>query len=147
MNLILDLLYWLKDKLLGILSWLADWFMSISMFEKLIVLCTIPAFFAVTEPVARFRIFEAYYSINNPFSVYMIGIVIVMFVTRAFRWQYNFAVRIGLNLYYLAWVVYIGAAREISKAPYETSSGYYLNLLVPLLFIALSSASYFLNEE
>lgn len=147
MNLIIDILVFIKDKLMSAATYIINRFMEINIFEKGIVINAIPAFFAVTMPMAGFYMMEINWPINNPLAVYMIGIIIVMIATQYLIGKYFFAARIGLNLYYLAWVIYLGVAREISKAPYEISAGYYINLLVPVIYAALAAGSYFAGDK
>lgn len=146
LNFLLDVLYWIRNLILGILGSAFNHFMSINHFEKAVFINVIPAFFAATLPIAQFYIFNTWYGINNPYTVYLIFIVFIMFVTHFFRGIYVFALRAGLNIYYLAWVIYLGAAGAISPAPYEIASGYYMNLLVPVLYAGFAAGSYLYEE-
>lgn len=121
-------------------------FLDISIPEKIIFLNTIPALFAIVLPVARFYIFERYFNINNPLAVYMIGIVIIMFASLYIRSTIIFPVRLVLNGYYLFWVIYIPLAGELTKAqPHEIYAGYYLNIIVPAVYILASVFSFILR--
>lgn len=116
-------------------------FMEINIFDKGIVILTILAFAAVVAPMAQYKIFDAYTSINNPIAHYMIGIVFVMLATVYFPGMISMMVRIVINLAYMIGVIYLGATHEISKAPYELSAGYYLNIIAPLFYIVLALAA------
>lgn len=147
MNILIELLLWIKDRILAILGFLFDYFMSINHFEKGIFINIIPAFFAVTLPVAEFYIFNNWYGINNPYAVYLLFIVFFMFITHFLRGKIILILRAGINIYYLAWVIYIGASGNLSAASYEVASGYYMNIITPLIYIAFSSGSFFLYAD
>jgi hypothetical protein len=143
LEFILDLLKQLLQFIVGVLSWLYDHFMEFSLFEKGVVLAVIPAFLAVILSVARFPLFGTYFYVNNPLAVYMIGIVIIMGITHFFPGIVSLSVRILVNLYYLFWVFYIELAGQIAQTQYTLTAGYYVNLVVPLIFVALSILSFF----
>ena len=147
LNMIMDLFAWIFNYIKRICVILLEKFMEINMLEKGIVLVTILAFAAVVAPMARYIIFDSYFTINNPIAHYMIGIVIAMLVTVYFPGLITMIARVFLNLAYMIGVIYLQAAHEISKAPYELSAGYYLNIIVPLLYIGLSLASGLLSRE
>ncbi|MBP7734919.1 MAG: hypothetical protein KA369_02990 [Spirochaetes bacterium] len=121
--------------------------MEINICEKAIVISTIIAFAAVVAPMARYRIFDVYFYINNPIAHYMVGIVLVMIVTVYIPGLIAMAIRVILNILYLVDVIYLQAAHEISKAPYEVTVGYYLNIIIALVYIVLSLGSFFLFRE
>ncbi|HRZ25659.1 MAG TPA: hypothetical protein P5295_02535 [Spirochaetota bacterium] len=148
MNLILDLLSRLYDLMKRMAEWAVDRFLRQNIFEKIVILLCIPGFIAVSVPVARYYIFESYFYINNPFAVYMIGVMIVMFAARYFTPLVCLTVREIVNMYYLAWLVYLHLSRELSRAPYELTSGYYLNIAVPAAFMAVSLLAFvFFRDE
>ena len=120
----------------------AEWFLEINFFEKLIVITAVPSFFAIILPVARYYIFETWFMINNPLAVYLIGIVFVMGVTIFFPGTLSLIIREFLNGLYLANVILMQVSHNISKAPYELSTGYYVNLAVPVIFMILGLLSY-----
>lgn len=143
LEFIVDLLKQLLQFLVRILSWLYDHFMDFSFFEKGVVVAVIPAFLAVILSVARFRLFGTNFYVNNPLAVYMVAIVIIMGVTHFFPGFVSLAVRVLLNLYYLFWVFYIELAGQIAQTEYALTAGYYVNLAVPVIFVALSVLSFF----
>jgi len=120
----------------------AEWFLEINFFEKLIVITAVPSFFAIILPVARYYIFETWFMINNPLAVYLIGIVFVMGLTVFFPGTLSLIIREFLNGLYLANVILMQVSHNISKAPYELSTGYYVNLAVPVIFMILGLLSY-----
>ncbi|MCU0848671.1 MAG: hypothetical protein MUD12_12365 [Spirochaetes bacterium] len=146
-DLLIDLIKWIFDFLRSVAESAIGKFQEINLFEKLIVVNTIAAFFAIVLPMARYFIFETYFTINNPLAVHLIGIVVVMFAAMYFPGLKTFIAREALNAYYLGWVIYIGAAREISKAPYEITFGYYLNLIVPAIYMVLSFLSFIVYRD
>ena len=52
-----------------------------------------------------------------------------------------------LNALYLLDIIYLQAAHEISKAPYELTAGYYLNIIAPAVYIILALGSGLLYRE
>ncbi len=142
MDLILDLLKSFLDLLKRTAEWLIDRFLELNIFDRLLVVSTVAAFFSIVLPVARYFIFDSWFVINNPLAVYMIGIVALVFGSFYIPPFYAFIIRTVAPLYYLGWVIYLHAAREISKAPYEITWGYWLNIAVPLLYTALAVMSF-----
>ncbi len=141
LNLLADLVLWIFNTIKKILVIVFEKFLEINIFEKGIVINTFTAFVAVVLPVARYYIFEQYFYINNPVAHYLIGIVMIMLVTVYFPGLATMLVRIAVSLLYLADVIYLHSAHEISKAPYEITAGYYLNVAVPIIYIVLAAAS------
>jgi len=117
-------------------------FIEANIFDKLIVILTIPAFFAVVMPVGRFYIFETWSYINNPLAVYLIGIAAVMAVTLYFKGIVPLVIRLSVSVIYLIAVIYIHFAGGISKGPYELTNGYFLNIILPPVYVIFSFLSY-----
>lgn len=147
LNLILDLVSWIYNLIKRICSRLFEKFLEINIFEKCIVVATLLAFAAAVAPMARYMIFDAYFSINNPAAHYLIGIALVMLVTVYYPGLIPMLVRVGINLLYLIDIIYLQAAHEISKAPYELSAGYYLNVICPVVYIILALGSGLANRN
>jgi len=141
-DLLIDILSQIGKFIMNLLSWIYENFMDLSFFEKMITISFVPAFFAVILSVAKFHLFNTYYYINNPLAVYMIGIVFVMIATHFFPGTVSLAIRIISNAYYLFWVIYIHIGKGIAQTDYSLSPGYFVNLGVPILLIALSVFSY-----
>jgi hypothetical protein len=148
----------LLDMIIGIVTWIfnlvkqlcqkfIEKFFEINLCEKGIVIGTILAFAAVVAPMARYRIFDSYFTINNPIAHYMIGIALVMLVTVYFPGIVVMIIRVVLNVLYLINVIYLQAAHEISKAPYELTAGYYLNIIIAVAYILLALGSMFIYRE
>ena len=146
-QLVVDVFSWIINLVKQLGQKLLEKFFEINPFEKGIVAGTVLAFAAVVAPMARYRIFDSYFTINNPIAHYLIGIVIVMIVAVYFPGLITMIIRLILNILYLADIIYLQAAHEISKAPYEVTFGYYLNIIVPVAFVVLSLGSYFLYRE
>jgi hypothetical protein len=147
LNLIQDLFSWIFNLIKKICLQLYEKFLVINIFEKCIVMMTIFAFAAVVAPMARYMIFDTYFTINNPAAHYLIGIVLVMLVTVYFPGFIPMIIRAGLNLFYLINIIYLQAAHEISKAPYELTAGYYLNIICPVVYIILALGSGLLHRD
>jgi hypothetical protein len=137
-----ELLVYIFRLLLDLAGRLYEKFLDVSMPEKIIFLNTLPAFLAVIFPVAKFYIFESYFNVNNPLSVYMIAIAGLMFISVYYPTSLVFYGRLFINSYYLFWIIYIQLANQITKAdPHVIAAGYYLNIIVPVIYILASIAS------
>ena len=141
-NFIIDIFRWIFYKLRSLLEFLIEKFLEINIFEKLIVINTVAAFFAIVMPVASHYIFNRDFMVNNPLSVYLIGIVCVMNVTIFFPVLTSFVIRLVLNGYFYFWVLYMHYGQGIIKTKYTLQSGYYVNIAVPMIYVLLSFVSY-----
>jgi hypothetical protein len=146
-SFIKDLLYAAVEFIIDKVKIAIDWFMGLSLLNKIIVVNTVTSFFAITLPIAKYYIFESWFYINNPVAVYLIFITIIMFVTIFFHGQLVAGVRVVLNLWYFLYVVYMAAFHTISKAPYTLSKGFAFNLLAPIVYIAASVLIYLSGDE
>lgn len=144
---IVDITRAVFDFFVGIFKGAVEKFLDINIFEKLTVIATIPAFFAVVMAMGKYYIFETFFYLNNPLAVYMIGIVIFMYFSIYVKNIITFALREIFNLYYLFWVFYIHLGRGIAKVQYELTFGYYLNIAVPVLFAVLSLLSFLIYRD
>lgn len=147
LQLLIDVLVWLFNTLKRILSMLLSKFLEINIFEKGIVLAAGIAFAAVVAPMATYIIFDTTFSINNPVAHYLMGIVLFMLVTIYFPGFISMIARVALNVAYLIGIIYLQSAHEISKAPYDITVGYYLNIITPLVYISLSFVSWLMYHE
>ena len=146
--IIIDLVRGAISLILGILSSIYEKFIEISIPEKMIFLNTIPAFFAVILPVAKYYIFGTFFYINNTLAVYMLGIIFIMIITIYLTGLTRFLIRISINAYYLFWIIYLPLAGELTKAdPYRITAGYYINIAVPVIYIIASLFSYFYSYD
>ncbi|MDY6935074.1 MAG: hypothetical protein SVZ03_12740 [Spirochaetota bacterium] len=138
----------LVDLLIQLLERGYERFQGISLWEKIIFLNSVPGLIAIVLPVARYYIFGAYYYINNPLAVYMLGIIVVMLVSPFISGLKRVLIRVLLNVYYLFWVIYLPLAGELTKAePHEISFGYYLNIFVPSVYILFSVFSHYASSD
>jgi len=138
-----ELAFFLLELIITLMKKLYEKFDEVSVPGKAIFLNTVPAFFAVVLPVAKFRIpaFGSDYYVNNPLAVYLIGIAILMFASLYFAWRWIHPARVLLNAYYLFWVFYILLGEGLTRAqPHSITFGYYLNIAVPFVYIAASAA-------
>ena len=143
------LILFIIEFIYGVFRRIYEKFLEVGVPEKAVFINLIFAFLATVMPVSKFYIFEGYkYSTNsNPLAVYMIGISIIMYITIYFRGLYVMLIRVILNMYYLFWIIYLPLAGELTKAdPYEITFGYYLNILVPIVFAGAGLVSYFNGE-
>lgn len=125
-----------------------DKFLSLNIAERVIVLTLIPAMFAAVLPVARFKIFDSYFPVNNPLAVYMIGVAFFMIGTVFFRGAYVFLARAAVNVYYLVWLIYIPLKDGLTKAnPHEVLFGYYFNFVIIAVYLVFATASFFIEHD
>ncbi len=142
MNALKELLYSLGSFCAGMIKTAFEWFMDLSLLNKIIVINAIPSFFAITLPIAKYYIFESWSGINNPIAVYLILIVAIMFGTIFFHGPMVLAGRIISNLWYLIAVIVIYATHSISHAPYVLSIGFFFNLVAPVIYMVVAAMVY-----
>ncbi|MCU0843497.1 MAG: hypothetical protein MUC76_01060 [Spirochaetes bacterium] len=143
-----DLLLYVVDQLYRLVDLALGRFRDAGIAEKVVVLNSVPAFFAIILSVAQYYIFETWFYINNPLAVYLIVIVFGMLVSVFFEGPVKFLARLLLNAYYLAWVVYLPLAGELTKAdPHTLRFGYYLNIVVPVVYMGASLVTYLFDER
>ena len=148
LSLLIDLARSIAALVIGIIGSIYNKFLEISIPEKIIFLTTFPAFFAVVLPVAKYYIFGTFFFINNTLAVYMLGIILIMLITIYLSGITRLLIRLGLNLYYLFWIIYLPLAGELTKAdPYRLTAGYYINITVPAIYILAALFSYFYSYE
>lgn len=147
LRFISQLIYGLWDLVARQFKKLARVFTDANIYEKIIVFMTVLSLLAVVMAMGRYRIFDTWFYINNPLAVYMIGIVAFMLLTVYLQHVAFTIARVLLNLYHLVWVVIIHFGQGIIKAPYELTAGYYLNLLVPVIYIVLSALSQLVKKQ
>lgn len=142
---------WVFDFLMGVLRNIYEKFLEVGLWEKVIFLAIVPAFFAVVLPVARFYAFERWWYINNPLAVYLIAIIIIMVLSLYVRYAALLIGRGVVNLYYLFWIIYLPASGQLARLnpsdPHEIAVGFYLNIAVPVVFAAASALSYLFDTN
>ncbi len=144
MNALKELLYSLGSFCAGMLRMTVDWFNGLELFNKVIVVNTVTAFFAIVLPIARYYIFETWFVINNPLAVYMILIAFIMVGTIFLRAMLLvFLLRVVINGWYLVAIIYLWATHTFSSAPYEVSYGIIFNIAAPVVYGAASVMIYF----
>jgi hypothetical protein len=146
-ELIVDATRAVFDFFAKIFSGAYEKFLDINLYEKIIVITTIPAFFSVVMAVGKFYIFELYFYLNNPLAVYMIAIVFYMYFSLFIKNLLTFSLRVVFNLYYLFWVFYKHLGGGLAKTQYELTFGYYLNIIVPVAFVVLSLLSFLIYRD
>jgi hypothetical protein len=146
MDALKELLYSLGSYCAGMIRTMVDWFMGLSLLNKIIVLNTLTSFLAITLPIAKYYIFESWTGINNPVAVYLILIVAIMFGTIFYHGPIVLAARIISNLWYIIAVIVIASTHSISHAPYVLSIGYFFNLIAPIVYI-IAAVMVFLSGD
>jgi len=147
MEALKELLYNLGSFCARMIKIAIDWFMELSLMNKIIVINTFTSFLAITLPIAKYYIFESWTGINNPIAVYLILIVAIMFGTIFFHGPLVLAGRVISNLWYLIAVIVIYATHSISHAPYVLSIGFFFNLIAPAVYIALAVMVYLSGDN
>ena len=145
MDAIKELLYSIGSFCADLLRRVIDWFMELDLLNKILVINTVMAFFAIVFPIAKYYIYESWFVINNPLAVNMILIVAVMIGTMFVHGWWVMPVRVGLNLWYLVYLIYIWMAHSISHAPYVISYGILFNLIAPVVYSVIA-VMIFLSE-
>ncbi len=146
LQIALDVLGYFFEQVKRLFSWVIDTFLEINIFEKLILANTLAAFIAVVLPVARFTIFDRPHDINNPLSVYLTGIILIMLVTILYPGIISVAARCGGNTVYFIWflVLYVtdGISRAHTEPTFRYTAGVFINMIVPVVFVILSMMSF-----
>lgn len=145
MDAIKELLYSIGRFCADLLRRLIDWFMNLDLYNKILVVNTLTAFLAIVLPIAKYYIYESWFVINNPLAVNLILIVAVMIGTMFLRGRWIMPVRVGLNLWYLVYLIYIWGTHTISHAPYVISYGMFFNLAAPAVYSVIA-VMIFLSE-
>jgi hypothetical protein len=144
----MEIFIFLKKIFFSAINKIWDKFLDQSLSEKIIYLNIIPAFFAIILPVAQFNIFGSYTPVNNPLAVHLIGIIVIMIASSYLNGLKRMLIRSLINAYYLFWIIFIPLSSGLTKAqPHDIIFGYYLNIAVPVIFIAASLIGYYVYKE
>ncbi|MBN1499086.1 MAG: hypothetical protein JW982_02940 [Spirochaetes bacterium] len=147
MNLILDVIQYIPRKLLSLFYFILDWFLGINLFEKLVVCNGLTAFFAVILPSAKYYIFESWFTVNNPMSVYMIVVAFYMFLSIFFHSKFRVISRVLLLIYFIGWTLYHHYADPFVKCEHILMTGYYLNYITAAAYLAASLLSFTIENR
>lgn len=134
MNKILDIFFAIGSFIGSILRRIWEWFDDLLILDKIIVLNTLTAFLAIVLPVAKYYIFETWFSINNPLAVYMIFIVAIMWISIFKKMKSLYIIGIISSLWYVIYIIYLMFSHGFSHAPYSLSYGIFFNIAAPLIF-------------
>ncbi len=141
---ILQLINWLADLLLRLYEYSIGIFRDLEIHEKIIIILSIVSVVIPILPIARFYIFESWHYVNNPLAVYFIGIIIIMILSSVVQRSWLLITRLIIIVYYLIWMIYLPLGNLITKAkPYDLTFGYYINIVISLLYVALCGFSLF----
>ncbi len=141
---IIQFINWLADLLLRLFEYCIGIFRELEIHEKIIIVLSIVSVIIPILPIARFYIFESWYYINNPLAVYFIGIIIIMVIASVVQKPWILIARLIIIVYYLIWMIYLPAGNLITKAkPYELVYGYYINIVISIIYIGLCGFSLF----
>lgn len=147
MEALKELLYSIGSFCAGIIRTSVEWFIGLSLFNKVIVINTFTAFFAIILPIAKYFIFDSWSEINNPIAVYLILIVAIMVGSIFFHGQIVLVLRVVSNLWYLISIIVLYASNSISHAPYVLSIGFLFNLIAPAVYIGAAVMIYLSGEN
>lgn len=141
---IMTFINWAADILIRFMEYCISIFREIETQEKIIILLSIVSVIIPILPIARFYIFENWYYVNNPLAVYFIGIIILMVIASIIQKPWILIARLIIIVYYLIWLLYLLIGNLITRAkPYELAYGYYINIVVSIVFIGLCGFSLF----
>ena len=147
-SIISEIIAFLKKVVIRLADSIWERFQRLSLSEKIIYLNIIPAFFAIILPIAQFKIFGSYSNVNNPLGVHLIGIIVIIIVSSCLSRLKRLLIRVLINLYYLFWIIFIPLSSGLTKAePHQICFGYYLNIAVPVIFIAASLMGFYMYKE
>lgn len=137
-NLIKELLYYIGSLCAKLIGMAYEWFMAQSFLNKLVLGNIFLAMIAIVAPIVKYRMWDTWQGVNNPYAFFLIVISAVMFGTMFLPGTVSTAARIILNAWFLIDLLISWWTHSISRAPYVLSWGFILNLLVPVIFISLS---------
>lgn len=122
-------------------------FLSLSLWNKLILFCSVIGVIAVIVPVASFDILGITYSINNPLSITMIIVVLLFDVSIFLQGFYLCIARVILAAYYLLHFSLVFISGSITQAAdYDIAPGFYINIVLMIMYIAFSMLHYHFND-
>jgi hypothetical protein len=141
---IMSFIKWAADILLRFLEYCVGIFRELEIPEKIIILLSIVSVIIPILPIARFYIFESWYYINNPLAVYFIGVIILIVIASIIQKPWIVIARLIAIILYFIWIIYLPIGNLITKAkPYELAYGYYINIVVSIIYISLCGFSLF----
>ena len=147
MDLAQDAFWFVWGKIVILANILYARFLSLNIFERVSVAMALLAFLSIIKGMTTYKIFGAYRSLTNPLGVYVIGIVFLMYATTHIPAKIALGTRVVANLYYLFWFILLSVTHSFNSAPYDVTWWFYVNLSVPIIYVALSLLSYFIYEE
>ncbi|MEW6525487.1 MAG: hypothetical protein WBK20_12870 [Spirochaetota bacterium] len=144
LSYILKFINWAADILMRLLEYCVGIFRELEIQEKIIILLSIVSVIIPILPIARFYIFESWYYVNNPLAVYFIGIIIIMVISTLVQKRWILITRLIVIVYYLMWMIYLPVGNLITRAKsYELAYGYYINIVISVVYIGLCIFSLF----
>ncbi len=144
LSYIITFINWAARILMRLLEYCVGIFRELEIQEKIIVVLSIVSVIIPILPIARFYIFESWFYVNNPLAVYFIGIIIIMVISTIVQQGWILIIRLIIIVYYLAWMIYLPAGNLITRAnPYELAYGYYINIVISVIYIGLCIFSLF----
>ncbi len=147
MNLIIDILQYIPAKLLQLFYLTVDWFLGLNLAEKIVIFNAITAFFAVVLPSAKYFIFNNWFTVNNPMSVYMIGVAFYMFISIFMRGKVKLITRLLLICIFVISSIYLQFGDPFVKCKHVLLFGYYMNYIAAIIHFIASFLSYSIEER
>lgn len=142
-NLLKELLFYIGGVCAKLIGMAYEWFMSQNLPNKLILGNILLAMFAIISPIVKYWMWDTWQGVNNTYAFFLIVISAVMFVTIFFPGNISTAARVILNVWFIIDLVVTWLTHSIIEAKeYSLSYGFFLNLLVPVIFIAISAVSH-----
>lgn len=143
LNFIKEIFIFIKELVIRIVFFFWGWFVSLSLWNKAILFTIALSLAGILLPVARFYIIDFWYEKNNPLFLQLVFIDMVMFLLFFFAGIWVLGVRLLLSAYYFIHMLILGLTGSLSQADsYTIAEGFYVNLLLALLFAAFSTLAY-----
>ncbi|MFW6366632.1 MAG: hypothetical protein ACOC2H_09210 [Spirochaetota bacterium] len=132
----------------GAVHFLYEFFMSLSLWNRLILGMSFIGIAAVLLPVATFDILGIEYQVNNPLSIHVIVLVMLFDLSVFVTGFWVFAVRMSITLYYcLHFLILFATGNVTSAEPVGLALGFAVNILMILMYMALSGLHYYYADR
>lgn len=139
---------WIAQTTVKLCSFSVSFFLSLSLWNRVILLLSFAGIISVLFPVAQFEIFAMQYGINNPLGIQLIVVVILFDISVLFRGRGVFIARVILAGYYLVHFSFFCISGTITHAePYTLAAGFYLNMATIILYIVVSAMDYLYGQQ
>lgn len=138
-SLIKELLYYIGSLCAKLIGMAYEWVMAQNFLNKLLLGNIVLTMITIISPIVKFRMYNSWLGVNNTYSFFLIVICAVMFATIFYPGTVSTALRVIFNVWFLVDLVAAWWSHSIIGAQvYSLAYGFFLSLLVPVIFIGLS---------